>query len=227
MSARSGRPDAFIPADTAAPRNPGTEKRPGATDDEAVGPDSDGGGDARGDITPFWDSPIPLVTTPRSWSAMVMGFQGSRTPLTPEQITTLMEAEFPEAAALGLRIDALDETSIAVGWPGAASRTRPGGTISGPAMMTLVDTVAYFLVLSRVGPETLAVTTNLDIHFLRRPAPGELFGRGELLKLGKRLVVIAVRLHVGDDPAPVAHATVTYSVPRPGRRAVPAGLPGE
>ena len=46
---------------------------------------------------------------------------------------------------------------------------RPGGTIMGPALMTLADTAMYFALLVAIGPVLDLVTTSLDIHFLRRP----------------------------------------------------------
>ena len=43
---------------------------------------------------------------------------------------------------------------------------RPGDTISGPALFTAADVAMYVLVLSHVGPEMMAVTSNLNLHFL-------------------------------------------------------------
>jgi len=91
---------------------------------------------------------------------------------------------------------------------------RPGGSLSGPTLMGLADTVGYLLVAAELGPVAMAVTSNLNIHFLRRPPSDQtLFADGELLKLGSRLALSEVRLRSGDDPEPVAHATVTYAIP--------------
>ena len=46
---------------------------------------------------------------------------------------------------------------------------RPGGTVSGPAMFTLADVGLYVAILAHIGPIALAVTTNLNINFLRKP----------------------------------------------------------
>ena len=48
---------------------------------------------------------------------------------------------------------------------------RPGGTICGPAMMALADITLYGVVLSLIGRVELAVTTDLNIHFLAKPRP--------------------------------------------------------
>ncbi len=90
---------------------------------------------------------------------------------------------------------------------------RPGGTISGPTMMALVDTAMYAVILGHIGIVALAVTTNLNINFLRKPEPGTLRAKANLLKLGKQLAVGEVTITCNDDPRPVAHATCTYSIP--------------
>jgi acyl-coenzyme A thioesterase PaaI-like protein len=62
----------------------------------------------------------------------------------------------------------------------------------------------------------LAVTTNLSIHFLRKPEVGDLVSETRLLKAGKRLCVGEVTIFSEGAEEPVAHVTGTYSVP-PGR----------
>ena len=40
-----------------------------------------------------------------------------------------------------------------------------------------------------IGPQPLAVTTNLNINFLRKPGKGDLIADARLMKIGKRLAV--------------------------------------
>lgn len=95
------------------------------------------------------------------------------------------------------------------------SQLRPGGTLSGPTMMSLADAAAWVVTLSRIGPVALAVTSNLTISFLTKPEPADLLAHATLLRLGKRQSVSEVRLwsEGGDPSEPVAHATVTYAIP--------------
>ena len=95
---------------------------------------------------------------------------------------------------------------------------RAGGTVSGPAMMALGDFAVYALVMGMIGPARLAVTTSLNVNFLRRPAPVDLLAEAAILKLGKRLAVGAVNIHSLGDDDPVAHLTATYSIPPPEQR---------
>ncbi|MEL6479718.1 MAG: PaaI family thioesterase, partial [Pseudomonadota bacterium] len=91
---------------------------------------------------------------------------------------------------------------------------RPGGTVSGPTMFTLADLAFYAAVLAMIGREPLTVTTNLNINFLRKPAPGDLLGEARILKLGRTLATGDVTLRSLEDPQPVAHAQATYAIPR-------------
>jgi len=84
--------------------------------------------------------------------------------------------------------------------------------------MGLADTAFYFLVLSRIGPVALAVTTHLSIDFMRRPAPVDVLAEAEMLKLGKRLAVGRVTMTSDGDDRPIAHASITYSIPPPTAR---------
>ena len=62
-------------------------------------------------------------------------------------------------------------------------------------------------------PKALAVTSSLEIHFLRKANPGELVAFAKIVKLGRRLAVVSVTFTgEGSDDA-VAISTVTYSLP--------------
>jgi acyl-coenzyme A thioesterase PaaI-like protein len=85
-------------------------------------------------------------------------------------------------------------------------------------MMALTDLAMYIAVLSAIGWVPLAVTTQLNIHFLRKPAPTDLIGEGRLLKLGKRLAVGEVTVRSAGIAEAVSHATLTYSIPSQGNK---------
>ena len=68
--------------------------------------------------------------------------------------------------------------------------------------------------VSAIGRQPLAVTTNLNINFLRKPAQADLFAEARLMKVGKRLAVGEVMINSGGSDEPVAHVTATYSIPQ-------------
>ena len=87
--------------------------------------------------------------------------------------------------------------------------------MSGPSLMMLADMAMYMALLGMIGPVALAVTTNLNINFLRKPPRADVIAECRLLKLGKRIAVGEVTMYSAEDPEPVAHATVSYSIPPP------------
>ncbi|SKB31747.1 uncharacterized domain 1-containing protein [Sphingopyxis flava] len=90
---------------------------------------------------------------------------------------------------------------------------RPGGLISGPVQMGFADMAAYALVLSHIGPVAMAVTSALNYQFLRPCRPGPLFADAHMLRLGKRLAVMDIRIFTDDAERPVGQANVTYAIP--------------
>jgi uncharacterized protein (TIGR00369 family) len=128
-------------------------------------------------------------------------------------LDAFMAREFPEAARVETAIERLAYGEIRIRLPFHRDHLRPGGTISGPTLMGLSDRAAYLLVLSMIGPVALAVTTNLNINFLSKPAARDLFADARVLKLGKRLAVVEVTMRSDGEDTIVAHATVTYSIP--------------
>ncbi len=131
--------------------------------------------------------------------------------ITPETFNLLLHAELPSAAESGIYAEIIDAGKASLVLPYSEKFLRPGGTIAGPFMMLLADVCMYAVVLSLLGEVKLAVTTSLNINFLRKPGECDLVARGNIIKLGKRLAVVEVSIFSEDEI--VAHATGTYSIP--------------
>ena len=131
------------------------------------------------------------------------------------ELDAFLLKEFPQVFAGGdVSIERADGESCLIRQRYSERMLRPGGTISGPTLMGLADCAMYVVLLSAIGPVGLAVTTNLNINFLRKGAPGQdVLAAAKLLKLGKRLAVGEVSLLSGTSPDPIAHVTATYSIP--------------
>jgi uncharacterized protein (TIGR00369 family) len=133
--------------------------------------------------------------------------------ITVDAFARLLEETIPLTRILGVRIDHIGYGTARVTLPGDPTWVRAGGTVNGPAIMALADTAIYAAVLSRIGLEPMAVTSDLSVRFLRRPKPEDLFADARVLHLGRRSAVAEVRLHSGDPDRVVAHATGTYALP--------------
>jgi uncharacterized protein (TIGR00369 family) len=133
---------------------------------------------------------------------------------TLDELRAYLVEIFPEVWKRGdLEIEDLAPMSATVRLIHHPRHLRPGGTISGPAMFALCDVALYVAILGEIGRVEHAVTTNVSINFLRKPAPADLIGTAKLIKLGKRLAVGEVALFSEGQSDMVAQATGTYSIP--------------
>ena len=158
---------------------------------------------------------VPLTFTQREiWedNALMSTF----TPLmTVDEVNSFLNKVYPQ-----LNNDFSDYVTVDI-FPGGCTvrlnanerHLRPGNTVSGPSLFTLADIGGYVCVLSHGGPEALAVTTSLNINFMRKAEAGPIDGNCRILKLGKSLMVYEIEMVAGPDRQVVAHATGTYSMP--------------
>lgn len=138
--------------------------------------------------------------------------------MSREEVSAFLDREFPQLHVDGriYTIDAVGDLTATMRLAVGDRHLRPGGTLSGPTMMTLADLALYAAILANVGPVALAVTTSLNFNFLSRPEPRDLIARCRLLKLGRRLAVGEVALTGEGSDRIVCHATGTYSLPSAG-----------
>jgi uncharacterized protein (TIGR00369 family) len=131
------------------------------------------------------------------------------------ELETFLRVEFPQTfGGDDVTIESADGETCLLRQRYSERMLRPGGTISGPTLMGLADCAMYVVLLSAIGPVSLAVTTNLTINFLRKGQPGlDVLAAAKILKLGKRLAVGEVSLMSGTLPDPIAHVIATYSIP--------------
>ena len=128
------------------------------------------------------------------------------------EISDFLREVFPGAMD-HFAIEAVGDMTARVRMLFNEQRLRPGGTISGPSLMTLADTGVWVALLAQIGRIALSVTAHLDIDFLRKPGPGDVIGDVRLLKVGRKLAVGTVTMYSDGDDRPVAHASVTYALP--------------
>lgn len=128
-------------------------------------------------------------------------------------LAAFMSEQFPQVAG-EFTIEEVDADRLGLRLRVTDRHLRPGGTVSGPTMFSLADVAIYLAIQSRIGPVPLAVTTNCSIDFMRRPRAGrDLVCEARLLKLGRKLAVGDVLVYSEGDSAPVARASLTYSIP--------------
>ncbi|HJM51728.1 MAG TPA: PaaI family thioesterase [Alphaproteobacteria bacterium] len=133
--------------------------------------------------------------------------------LDETEVTELCRTAVPLVALLGLQLEELDGPRVRLRMPYREVMVRPGGTVSGPAMMGMADFALYIAIMNVIGRKDLILATSLNITFLRAPKPIDMLCQTNLLKLGRRLCVGEVQIFSDGDPDPVAHILGTSSIP--------------
>jgi len=131
---------------------------------------------------------------------------------TKTEIENFMKNDFPQAKCI---VESVGSQSATVRHAIGFNELRPGGTVSGPVLMTIADYALYVAILGEIGIVALAVTTSLSINFMRKPSSTkDIIGQCTLLKIGKSLIVGEVSLYSEGDKKAVAHVVGTYSIPQ-------------
>lgn len=132
---------------------------------------------------------------------------------TEEQVFAFLREEFPQALNTGktYTVVTLEPEALDLRLEVDHNHLRPGGTVSGPTMMEMVDFGIYVLLLAHHMHEArLAVTTNLAISFLRKPEPGPLLAKIRLIKHGRILSVARTDILSEANGKLVASSEATY-----------------
>jgi uncharacterized protein (TIGR00369 family) len=130
---------------------------------------------------------------------------------TKSELIEFLKRDFPQTKCT---VEEVGNASATVKHPVGIDELRPGGTVSGPVLMTVADVALYVAILGEIGIVPLTVTTNLTINFLRKPAPSKnIIGICKLIKVGRSLAVGEVALYSEGVDKMVAHAVGTYSIP--------------
>ncbi|XKE45646.1 PaaI family thioesterase [Halomonas organivorans] len=133
------------------------------------------------------------------------------TVMTAAAIEEFLDEVFPQRSGT---IEGVDEMRATMSLAIEDEHLRPGASVSGPTLMGLADVCLYVAILAQVGPEPMAVTSDLHCRFLRRPrGDRDIIANARLLKLGRRLAVGEVQLFSAGEEVPVALVTATYVLP--------------
>ena len=130
--------------------------------------------------------------------------------LTADEVNAVLGRAFTDTGFVGL-VREVGPGRVRIVRAFDPGMLRPGGLISGPTLMSLADTAAYALIIAHVGAELMAVTSALNINFLRGAKPADINVEAQLLSLGRRNVVCDVRIWTDNPDRLAAQATVTYA----------------
>ncbi len=136
---------------------------------------------------------------------------------SPAEIQAIVRAGVPIADGWGVEVVEAADGRAVVRLPFRPDLLRPGGTVSGPALMGLADVAMWSALLGVTGGRDESVTSTMTVNFLRPFAPGPVLAEARLLKRGKRMVFgeVLLRAEAGEEVS--AHVTTSWVVIAPGK----------
>lgn len=90
---------------------------------------------------------------------------------------------------------------------------RHGNTVSGPIVMAMADVAMYAAIMGADANGERAVTSDMTMHFMRRPAGSALTAEARILRRGRRSIVCAVDVFIEGEGESVCHVVGTYALP--------------
>ena len=135
------------------------------------------------------------------------------TKMTAEEANTFLKGAF-ETQDNRSEVVLMEDGRAVMRLVADSSHLRPGGYISGPTQMALVDSAAYMAVMTKTGHEPMTVTSNLSINFLRPCIGDVVVAAARIMKIGQALAVMDVDVRIEGAEKPSSHAVVTYAIPR-------------
>jgi uncharacterized protein (TIGR00369 family) len=135
--------------------------------------------------------------------------------MTAAELNTYIVEVYPQIIEQfpDLRVVSVEPGRVLVHLKTDQRHLRAGNTVSGPSLFSLADMGGYVCALSHIGHVALAVTTNLNINFMRKAEMGTLEAHCTILKLGKRLMVFEATICQAGEDDVIAHASGTYAIP--------------
>ena len=134
--------------------------------------------------------------------------------VTAKEMNDFFAANFAGNPARIPQITTVEVGHVIMEAPVNHHNLRPGGFVSGPTQMTFADHMAYAVIFTRLGITPMALTSNLDIDFLRPLQAETVIIDGRMIKLGRSLAIIGVDIRSHDTEKLSSRATVTYALPQ-------------
>jgi uncharacterized protein (TIGR00369 family) len=133
--------------------------------------------------------------------------------ITAEEFENALRFGIPFTNQFSYKMECLESGYARMRMQFDERHVRPGGTIAGPLLVMVADAALYAMVMSVLGMELFAVTSNLNIHFLRKPSPVDVIGEATMIRKGRRMIVGEVLLYSDGESEPIAHVTGSYALP--------------
>jgi len=111
-----------------------------------------------------------------------------------------------------LIVDEIEEGEIRLRFPFDPACVGPGGIVSGPLLLSFADTAIFAAAQSSLPSGEIALTSTLNVAFLRPAKPTEIVALSRLLRRGRAMLHAEAWLFNHAAVEPILHATASCVV---------------
>lgn len=135
--------------------------------------------------------------------------------LAPAAVQAIIHRSVPIAGTWAIEVLHAADGAATVRLPRDPVLLRPGGTVSGPALMGLADVALWAAVLGVTGGHDESVTSTMTVNFLRAIGPGPAIAEARIVKRGRRLMYGEVLIRAEGREELCVHVTTTWAIIAP------------
>jgi uncharacterized protein (TIGR00369 family) len=132
--------------------------------------------------------------------------------MTEDELAALLRRTLPTRDLHDFTVEAVEEGEIRLHFPFRPEHLGPGGIVSGPLLLSHVDTAIYAAVQHDLPAGQIALTSTVSVSFLRPAQPVDVITLSRVLRRGKRLVHAEAWLFNHAAMNPIIHATASCAI---------------
>lgn len=140
-----------------------------------------------------------------------MSMNTNRIDIDPELLQKAEEifSKLPFIKLIGMKLEDLKVGEATVKLSIRDELRQPHGILHGGATASLIDTAMAFAVVTKLEPSEKASTVDLNLHYLRPVAGGEIICKAKIVKAGKRFFTLSADVF-DESQKLIATALSTY-----------------
>jgi len=128
--------------------------------------------------------------------------------VTEDELREVLEdSPFARIYNFGLEFVAYGECRLLM--PFQEALERPGGIVSGSALMTAADVAMWLAIMTRLGKDAPTVTTEITTAFLSSAKREDVICTAKVMRLGRRQIYGVAECR-NDQGKLIAHHTINY-----------------
>jgi len=128
--------------------------------------------------------------------------------ITEEELREILEAS-SFARIYDFRLDFVAYGECRLLMPFREALERPGGIVSGPALMAAADVAMWLAIITRLGKDALTAPTEMTTAFLSSARQEDIICTAKVVRLGRSRIYGVAECR-NDQGKLIAHHTINY-----------------